>query len=339
MKKLDLTPRSGELLARAYALASRVFARAPWKDLDERQLLVIQLKDGRRRVLSVMGELGTYLAIALYPSFAEFDQICSMNNQDLADIQDAFYGLNQLQVAFSPANELQDGEMKDIRASGVKFKRGFNPTFVSYVAGFAPARMGGEELAETVEILEAFLNYLEKFGTESLPIVAHCSQLLPTWTEDDSGNWKKGKNDFSPCLPVAVGIDEALVKKVAALPVKKGFSLEVGAFAVPCGSAVDKRVKMSRLILLVDAKTSLSLGTTIVASPDDAEFDWSEAVEFVLKSICQMACRPAELAVFGRSLRGVFKNLTKRSFTGTRFCNDDPCEAAREVFEFISARM
>jgi len=144
MKKLDLKPRTAELLARAYDLAKRVYERALWTEMEERQLLAVELKDGRKRVLSVMGEQGTHLAIALYPSKAEFQRLNAIDNNDIHDLRDAFFGMNHLQLAFGPASELQEGEMKDVRASGVKFKRGVNPTFVTYVAGFVPARMGGE---------------------------------------------------------------------------------------------------------------------------------------------------------------------------------------------------
>jgi len=338
MKKLDLTPRSAELLARAYDLAGRVYARAPWTELEERQLLSVELKDGRRRILSVMGEQGTHLAIALYPSKAEFEQMCSIDDGDLADLQDAFFGLNQLQLAFGPASELQEGEMKDVRASGVKFKRGVNPTFVTYVAGFAPARMGGEEMSETVDVLEAFLAYLDRFGTASLPVITHTSQLLPTWTEDASGAWTKGENDYSGCLPVAVKMNDALVAQVSELPVDEDRSLEVGAFVMPIGRGVDRRGKMSRVLLIVDERSGAPLGTQIFSAPDDAEFDWSEAVDFILNTFVQMNSRPKFLAVFGRSLHAVFKNLTRNSFPGTEFLEDSFCDSAHEAFDFISQR-
>lgn len=339
MKKLDLTPRSAELLTRAYDLAKRVYERAPWKEMEERQLLVVELKDGRTRVLSVMGEQGTHLAIALYPSKAEFARMNTIDERDVCDLEDAFFGMNHLQLAFGPASELQPGEMKDVRASGVKFKRGINPTFVTYVAGFAPARMGGEELSETVEILEAFLAYLDKFGSSSLPVLTHTSQWLTTWIEDVSGIWVKGEDEYSGRLPVAVQIDDGLVAKVAALPIKKDFFWEVGAFVIPAGRGVDRRGKMSRVILVVDGPTQFALGTTIVSAPDDAEFDWTEAVDFVLKTMVKCGCRPESLAVFGHSLHGVFKNLTCNSFPGTEFLDDCPCDSAHAVFEFLAERL
>ena len=336
MKKLDLTKRPRELLSRAYELAARVYEVAPWKEMDERQLLVVELKDGRKRVLSVMGEQGTHYAIALYPSKAEYEQISSIDDHDREDLKDAFFGVNQLQLSFERASDLMDGEMKDIRASGAKFKRGVNPSFVSYVAGFAPARVGGEELAEVVDVIEAFLSYLDEFGSSSIPIVKSTSQLLPTWTEDAAGLWTKGENDFSGCLPVAVNLDQSLVDKVASLRVRKGLFLEVGAFVVPVGRGVDKRGKMSRLLLIVDGPTAMPLGTNVFSAPDDAEFDWSESVECVLTTFLQMGVRPENLAVFGRSLHAVFKNITRNSFPGTKFWDHCPCDSAHQVFEAVS---
>jgi len=126
---------------------------------------------------------------------------------------------------------------------------------------------------------------------------------------------------------------------VAALPVKKGLFLEVGAFVIPMGRGVDKRGKMSRLLLAVDGPTQFTLGTEIVSAPDDAEFDWTEAVDFVLKTMIKYEFRPENLAVFGHSLHGVFKNLTRNSFPGTKFWDDCPCDSAHEVFGFLSERL
>ena len=88
-------------------------------------------------------------AIALYPDMGTYSRIRSIREDDDADAMDAFMSTHQLQLVFCRAAELMKGERAAIKASGVKFPRGVNPSFVSYVAGFAPDAMGAGEMRET----------------------------------------------------------------------------------------------------------------------------------------------------------------------------------------------
>lgn len=338
--KLDTTRPTKAQLQEAYGLAKTVWDLAPWEGMDERQVLAVHFADGREGVVSVMGEMGTHRAIAVYPSFADYVQVRSIDPNDRQSTLDAFFSVHQLQLAFEAAANLHEGEMKDVKASGIKFKRGMNPSFVSYVAGFMDGRMGAGELARYIAFLKAFLAFYEKYGPEGVAVNNAPNKLLTTWTEDASGAWTKGENDYSPLLPVEVTIDEALIEAVAALPVSdKPMFLEVAAFPVPMGRAPSGRGKMSRCVLAVEGTTHFAMGVELVETPDDRELDWTPIVEFALKTMIKFEARPTHLAAFGCGLHGVLKSLTHTRFKGTEFMARNPCEVAREVFEQISARM
>jgi len=228
--KLDVSRPSKALLDEAYGLAKKVWEKAPRKQMDERQLLAVHFADGREGVVSVMGVMGTHRAIALYPSFAAYVRIRSIDEHNDQSALDAFFSVNQLQLSFGPAANLKDGEMKDIKASGVKFKRGMNPSFVSYVVGFVDDRMGAEELTRYLAFLKAFLAFYDQHGPDAIAVNDRPNKLVTTWTEDAADSWTKGVNDYSPMLPVGVALDESLVDRVAALPVSdKPMYLEVAA--------------------------------------------------------------------------------------------------------------
>ena len=338
--KLDTTHPTRELLQEAYRLALEVWNDAPWERMDERQVLAVRFADGREGFLSVMGEMGTHRAIALYSSFADYVRVRSIDDSDVYDVEDAFFSTHQLQLAFEGAANMNKGEMADIRASGIKFKRGMNPSFVSYVPGFAPDRMGAGELTRFLDFIRAFMAFCEQHGSDAIATNDAPMKLVTTWREDASGIWTKGDDDFSPLLPVAVSLDESLIEKVAALPVSENtMCMEVGAFAVPVGRTPEGRGKMSRCVMIVEGATQFTMGVNIFETPDDRETDWTPVVEFALKTMIQFEKRPTHLAAFGTSLRGILQGLTKTRFKGTEFMPYNPCDAAHEAFAFVSDRM
>ena len=143
IRKPDAEQPDVALLREAYELASEVYDMEPWIDFIEEQVLAIEFADGARRFLSVMGRQGQHLAVALYPDMGTYWRIRSIREDDDADAFDAFMCTHQLQLVFCRASEQMKGERASIKASGVKFPRGVNPSFVSYVPGFAPDAMGG----------------------------------------------------------------------------------------------------------------------------------------------------------------------------------------------------
>jgi len=339
-RKLDLSIPSKELLAEAYALAKQVWDLAPWKQMEERQILAIHFADGQQGIVSVMGTQGQHLAIAIYPTFSTYMQIRSVDQHDEQSALDAFYATNHLQLAFGPASHLHGNEMRDIKASGFNFRRGYNPAFTSYVSGFVDDRMGADELTQFIRFLRAFLAFYDQHGPDAVAVNDRPYKLLTTWTEDMAGNWAKGENDYSAMPSVSASPDESLIDRVAALRVRKKqeFFLEVAAFPIPAGQAPNGRGKMSRCVIAVEGATQFILGATIVETPDDREFDWTPAIEFALNTIIDLGFRPSKLAAFGCGLYCALKNLTATRFKGTEFMPYNPCDSAHKIFAELQDR-
>jgi hypothetical protein len=336
---IDTSRPSPEELREAFALAKCVWDEAPWERLDERQVLAVHFADGQSGFVSVMGVNGQHRAISVYPSFAAYLCIRSIDERHEDSFMDAFFSVSQLQLAFLPAANLPKGAMADMRASGVRFKRGMNPSFESYVAGFMTDRMGGRELRRYVAFLKAFRAFCERHGSESIICNDAPNKMLTTWTEDSSGNWAKGENDYSPMLPVAVRMDEDLLARVAALPVRENFSLEIGAFVIPMGQAPNGRGKMSRLVMLVDVATQMILGAEPVETSDARGLDWTPIVDMVFEKLCELGSRPKAWATTAYALRGILKGLSRSSLTGTAYDSGSSCECVRDSFEFLRRRM
>lgn len=149
----DLEVPSNELRKEAYELALSVWEMAPWIDYVEERVLAIRFNDGTEQFLSVLGSQGSYRAISVYPNAGTYWRVRSVNQIDSHDVLDAFMSTNQLQLYFGKASELMRGEKAAIKASGVKFPRGVNPSFVSYIAGFQQDAMGANEVFEEVSAM------------------------------------------------------------------------------------------------------------------------------------------------------------------------------------------
>ena len=117
-------------------------------------------------------------------SFADYVRVRSIDDSDVYDIEDAFFSSHQLQLAFEGAANMNKGEMADIRASGLKFKRGMNPSFVSYVPGFAPGRMGAGELTRFLDFTRAFMAFCGQYGSDAIATNDAPMKLVTTWRED-----------------------------------------------------------------------------------------------------------------------------------------------------------
>ena len=60
---------------KAYELAKRVLEAVDWKNCDERRVLVVELKDGRRRFVSFLGSEGCFRAVSLFADAAGFARL------------------------------------------------------------------------------------------------------------------------------------------------------------------------------------------------------------------------------------------------------------------------
>ena len=87
---------------KAYELAKRVLETVDWKNCDERRVLVVELKDGRRRFVSFLGSEGCFRAISLFADAAGFARLAMAESDDALSIFDAFGSVEQLQLAFCP---------------------------------------------------------------------------------------------------------------------------------------------------------------------------------------------------------------------------------------------
>ncbi|MBR4171850.1 MAG: hypothetical protein IKR48_09375 [Kiritimatiellae bacterium] len=337
---IDNVKPSPEQLRKAYELALKLWELAPWDmPMGENQLLVIKRANGRKSVLSVMGEYGEHRAVAIYPRVSSYCLISAIDPYDNLSLQDAFFSIRQTQVAFVKAANLLNGERAAIKASGVKFPRGVNPSLLSYIPGYDSERMGANELAEAMDAIQVFLDFFKTHSAEDINLIDQEGDLVSVWYEAPDGTWTFGEEEFSPNPDTIINVSADLLDKVAKLPVNKKFRLEIGALPIPCGKSDSGHHLMGRLMIAVDGETQYALGTDILVPPEGREFDWARAVEFVLKVIVNCGCKPGTLGVLGRLLEGTLYGLCSMELNGTMLIPDSECDAVRDVYEFSMRRL
>ena len=337
---LDDTKPTQQQLREACEIALRIWQLQPWDmPMGENQLLVVVYANGRRCVLSVLGEYGEHRALTVYPDVASYARIAAIPPGDSIRVQDAFYSIHQRQIAFLKASGQTKSERAAFKASGVKFPRGVNPSLMSYIPGYAPEMMGAKELEATIEDANTFLNFMESHSAEDIAIYRGKGSLVSAWREAADGTWSLEQDEFSPLFPVAVNLSTELLEKVAALPVNDEFDLEIGAIPVPCDRTPSGRGIMARLMLAVEGATQFAMGTELISPPSGREFDWTGPAEFVLQTILKFGHKPASIAVLGESLKGVIAGLCAAELKGVEFLPQSECDAVRETFEFMASRM
>lgn len=331
-RRPDVVKPDAKLLQEAYELASEVYDMEPWIDFIEEQVLAIEFADGSRRFLSVMGRQGQHVAIALYPDMGTYWRVRCVEEGDEVDAFDAFMSTHQLQLVFCSASNLMKGERAAIKASGVKFPRGVNPSFVSYVPGFVPDAMGAGEMRETLRFLRAFFAFRKDHMSYNVQPLDTPADLVSTWAEGPDGSWKFGQDEFSHLLPTTLKVNEGLLSKFAQMAVNKKMFLEVGAYPIPVSKTPFGRGKMSRLVFVTDHASGYIFATHVFETPDDRETDWTPIFEFVLKTMLKLGKRPGRLATSNVQLNAVFATLFMAECGGTEVVQDRYCESAREAF-------
>lgn len=215
-----------------YDLADQLYAMAPWKWLNEEQLVALRHPEtGQIDHISIMGQRGEHVCLALYLGpqarrrfnlihWAEESGIPLSESDTLALILES----PQLQVAFSKRDELHKSELAEIKRLGRRYRGSNWPTFRAIRPGRAPAPIDDEEelawlataiiqCMETAPLLEddPFATYRSS-GDGSPPEIM--TRELgkdgwhTTWTPDDEALF-----EFPTPEP-----DSFLAKKVSAYP-------------------------------------------------------------------------------------------------------------------------
>lgn len=340
--QLDDSPVDPALHRRACELARRVWVLAPWNGLEEEALVAFRLRDGRERILSVMGHVGEYHALAFYPDLPTFEAIHAISPARTPFGPNHLLAFWQWQLAFLKKSELLPGEADAVKASGVPFARGHLPSFECMAPGFLPHPAGGRELADLVDLLEsAVALFSDAKAMAALRRHRPAPGAVLRWANSDGAFGRLVPETRPVELRFPFDLPPNLLLQLHALPLQDRL-VSFGEIAMPVGGGKSPRQAVRPLVLAVDEQTGFAMKPQFGKTDDDAPpalFRPADLLADIARTILASPLNafPARLASPGDFMALFLRRLAELRGDGVRFDPDAPCHTLLEFHDQISS--
>ena len=304
---------------RLYELAAKVRAMEPWLWMEETDIFGVQDVDSRDSVfVSVMGLLGEYRAIAVYPGAKALTQFWQMQRApDRESIADMLCAIHHAHAAFGKKSDLEREEKGLIETLGLKFKGASGwPYFRSFRPGWFPWMVDAQEARWLALALEQLLDVA--------PRVQKDRRLLGTGGADrrylvrvPSGDgpqvvWQDTQRVCPPEAPtVRVSVPNALLDAVRAMEASGlTFELDVTPSFMAVGEK-GNRPQTPYMMMAVEPTSGFILGVEMLTVEATIEDMWVQVPAKFLEMVRRNQMRPARVALRTPWVFMVMKGLCK----------------------------
>ncbi|MGI6496521.1 MAG: DUF7309 domain-containing protein [Kiritimatiellia bacterium] len=301
--QLDETVPTREQIDKMYALAKRVLDISPWEFMVELQILAVQHSAEDTSFLIVTGAMGEYFSVQIYSSFHDLDAMLRLDEGSHQDMVDIMFGMPQLKLVFAKANELLPGDRERIKASGIAFKKGKNPSLQSMMPGYDNCFPGGRELDRMAACIEQLLFMLE--GGQTIPEIS--SPMDPICTRVcREGGWEQEMKSHPLLHPEPdLSVSEELLNQVLGLP-RRDRSMACGCFVIPTRfREKGRRPTVPRACMLMDVESQFIIGMELLVPEPGKLWNIAAALDTILKKFVTLGFRPSRLRVNGPLLQEV----------------------------------
>jgi len=334
-------------------LAAQIKALAPWQWMEETDVFGVEDPDtGEIGFVSVMGNIGEYEAVAVYPGsegiygFIDFQTDPSASADRLIEIP-------QIQLSFSESKFLEKRDRDLLKASGLKFA-GTRPQFRSYRPGFLPwfvtlkeARLLIHALSQTLEMTKRFAEEPVAFPTdgdgETEPFLVRVSRKEGTEPRRPSSPfglvWEDQiKRVARPNLPpIDISIDATLLRNLQSLRLS-AMQLEADLFIGPGRiGKPNERPRALYMLMLADRQSGLIFGFEALTAERSLNRMYSSIPEKVAELLLQNKVLPKQIIVRSVLLLELLAPLEKELKIQLRRANKLPAidEAARSMAKWF----
>ncbi|MEM7036358.1 MAG: hypothetical protein AAF570_05200 [Bacteroidota bacterium] len=299
-----------------FEAAIRYHRAAPWKGLTDGQLFgVVNPEDGQRGYCSVMGQMGDYIALGLYPGaegFQSYQMVYSENPDD--DPGETMYKQRCIIAAFESEDELDPEDRMLIESMNLEYEGPrVWPTFRSYRPGFLPWALDAEEVRFMTVAFEQALAIAAQTLTdpEALPEFKAGQETVLFRQEGENG-WESAQLkpdsgvNFSPDI---MGFDaEALQQSIAGLRSNSGIWLiQMFHLERPVMEEGDERPYFPKAIVFMEVATQRVLGMDAVKPWETVE----ETAATLIECMEHHSNRPEQLVVSSKEHYIFFKPFCK----------------------------
>lgn len=226
-----------EQLRDLFHTAARFRALEPWKYMADEQIFgLVNPFTGEKAYLTIMGNLGEYFALGVYPGEAGWRSLSNLFSEEdeAEDPDESIYQQHCLICAFDDKDELDPDDLALIQHVGVKFsgKHAF-PNFRSYLPGYMPWVLS----ADDVRLMQVAL--------EQAIWVADQVKADPAFLGDDE--------DYTKLLFRVPSENGVRAWKSEVLPTDSKIDLSPAQLSIPLGEVASlKQMKRSDSIWLFE---------------------------------------------------------------------------------------
>jgi hypothetical protein len=303
-----------------YDLAIQVRRLAPWQWMEETDLFgVVNPETGELGFVSIMGNIGEYEAVAVYPG--------AEGLYDFMDFQADEYAIPQqllerphIQVEFSSREYLEKEDRDLIKRLGLKFKgsRAW-PIFRSYRPGYMPWFVTRAEAVTLIQALTQVLDVATRVRDDPNPI-------RPVGRVDPGGHWvRAARREGTEFVwedqvwnierpkreSLKITFDNDLLERLKRTT-QSDLDLEVDLLLTPGRVGEPGQRPLALYVLMVcDSNNGFILGVEPLTAEKSLPEMHAAIPNALLTVVLQNRIMPKRLLVRSEVLRGLLRTLTQ----------------------------
>jgi hypothetical protein len=298
------TPPSLAEWKKLYELAQEVKKLAPWKWLDESRIFGVKSPENDEVVfVSVMGQLGEHLAVAIYPGVQALYKFLEVEFSGGDVPPETVLEIPQLQISFENRDLIDPEDYEIIKKLGLKFRgKQAWPLFRSYQPEYCPWFMDAAEVRLTITVLEQLLELTPRLQSEPnlLPELDTETFLVRSMTSKGKKNiWQDELIKIEPPEMEMITFTMPLEKIDAAKKLPRGkqiLLMDLFRMPIQIESKGDRPAWLYMFLVIDLASKQLLLGEPCDPSPKLADM-WATLPEKIIDLFHRIGNRPKEIRV------------------------------------------
>ncbi|MBN1140156.1 MAG: hypothetical protein JXM73_26535 [Anaerolineae bacterium] len=294
---------------RLYAAAMRIKEIAPWQWMSETDVFGVQDPETQELgFVSVMGEMGEHLALALYlgaEGLTRFWEFC-----EAADFAppEAVLGLLRLEASFEDRNELTPKDRDTIKALGLTFRgRQAWPMFRSFRPGYVPWYLEPQEVRFLACALEQAAEVAPRLQADPGMLAATDETSYLVRVRSKKGQrpaWHDQVLRVPPVEPrsISVPMDTDVLEQAMQIE-RRVPSLEVDFPMVPVHvGEKGTRPYFPRMLLVVESESGMVLSTELLRPDPGVDDMWGIVPLTLVQQWVKFGILPRQVRVRSPSL-------------------------------------
>ena len=305
-----------EQKSKLYQAAMRVKELAPWHWMHESDLFGVQNPETEEiGFVSVMGELGEHVAIALYLGVDGLDGFWRIYSSG-ADYPEAILEVPQLQASFEDRRDLTLEDREEIEDLGLEFHdRKAWPLFRSIRPGHYPWFLEPQEAQFLIWALEQVMVVAPRVRENPDLLMAEDTETyLVRAAEESEGGllWEDRVMEIPESEPdfISITMDRQLLRRLKRLP-QKGITMEIDLFLFPAKIGKEgERPRCAYALMVVDGKRGFVLRNEILEPQPTFKDMYGEVPLVVADLLAETELIPTTVKVRSELLQRLLKPLT-----------------------------